>query len=302
MHGRLWDTSRGSQGSGRDRLSHAFADAGMCLTPDGSLLLSTDLHVPCPSQLDLSDNFLCGVWFEFGQQKGTYTTKGIEAIAHTLRVTTSLKVVRSLALVLPPLMYDRCLHALLRKAHACIRCSCLQLNLGRNQVGLKGAEALAPGLATSRSLKSLNLSYNDIGPKLGTSMAEVLKANGLLTSLDLKENNIGSKGAKAMGEALAANSSLKDCQLRCNNLGSEGWATIFNTLCQSSTNQIVTWDLSNEGIISETAGVTNSLAKYLSASPSLTALDAQYNTWSAAAVKQLNAVNAKRSSRISIEL
>lgn len=42
------------------------------------------------SQLDLSSNRLCGVWWEYGVQQGTYTATGINALAGALRVNASL--------------------------------------------------------------------------------------------------------------------------------------------------------------------------------------------------------------------
>ena len=44
-------------------------------------------------QLNLSDNRLCGVWLEhdyWGKQMGTYSAKGIKAVADALRVNGSL--------------------------------------------------------------------------------------------------------------------------------------------------------------------------------------------------------------------
>ena len=39
------------------------------------------------TSLNLSSNALCGVWYEYGKQKGTYTAEGIKAIADALRVS-----------------------------------------------------------------------------------------------------------------------------------------------------------------------------------------------------------------------
>jgi hypothetical protein len=40
--------------------------------------------------LNLSNNRLCGVWVEYGTQKGNYITEGINAIADALRVNGAL--------------------------------------------------------------------------------------------------------------------------------------------------------------------------------------------------------------------
>lgn len=42
------------------------------------------------SQLDISNNCLCGIWHEHRIQKGTYTAEGITALADALRVNASL--------------------------------------------------------------------------------------------------------------------------------------------------------------------------------------------------------------------
>jgi hypothetical protein len=42
-------------------------------------------------QLNLSNNCLCGVWVEYGTQKGEYNAEGINAIADALRVNGGLK-------------------------------------------------------------------------------------------------------------------------------------------------------------------------------------------------------------------
>ena len=40
--------------------------------------------------MNLSNNRLCGVWDEYGEQKGNYNAEGINAIADALRVNGGL--------------------------------------------------------------------------------------------------------------------------------------------------------------------------------------------------------------------
>ncbi len=54
------------------------------LTP---LLLT---HLCLFRQLNLSNNRVCGVWVEYGTQKGEYNVEGINAIADALRVNGAL--------------------------------------------------------------------------------------------------------------------------------------------------------------------------------------------------------------------
>ena len=47
-------------------------------------------HLCLLRQLNLSNNRLCGVWVEYGTQKGNYITEGINAIADALCVNGAL--------------------------------------------------------------------------------------------------------------------------------------------------------------------------------------------------------------------
>ena len=59
------------------------------------------------------------------------------------------------------------------------------------------------------------------------------------------------------------------CSLRYNKLGTEGWCAIFAALRDNKGNNIVSWDLSHEGINAEIAKV---LAEYVSVSTAITSL------------------------------
>ena len=61
-----------------------------------------------------------------------------------------------------------------------------------------------------RSLScGLRLYGNQIGDKGATAIAEALKVNGAMKTLELGFNNIGDDGAKALASALEVNASLK---------------------------------------------------------------------------------------------
>ena len=75
--------------------------------------------------LDLSYNLLCGV--QYGQ--GTYTAKGIKAVADALRVSGSLT----------------------------------SLNLRSNSIGAEGAKSVADALGVNGSLTSLDIRDNALG-------------------------------------------------------------------------------------------------------------------------------------------
>ena len=74
------------------------------------------------AQINLAGNRLCGVCTDsIGRVQGTYTTKGIKAIADSIAVSPSLT----------------------------------SINLERNMLGLQGAKALAPALRDSTSVTSV---------------------------------------------------------------------------------------------------------------------------------------------------
>ena len=72
-----------------------------------------------------------------------------------------------------------------------------------------------------------------------------------------------------MAPAIAVCASLTECNLRSNDLGVEGWTIVFNTLRDSPTSKIATWDLSGERLGS---AIAKPLAEYISVCASLTSV------------------------------
>ena len=70
--------------------------------------------------------------------------------------------------------------------------------------------------------------------------------------------------------AIAATASVTECKLRGNELGVEVWTIIFNTLRDSPTSKIATWDLLGEKLGPE---IAKPLAEYISVTTSLTELN-----------------------------
>jgi Ran GTPase-activating protein (RanGAP) involved in mRNA processing and transport len=147
------------------------------------------------TSLNLSHNQLCGVNF----MGGTYTTKGITAIADALRVNGSLT----------------------------------SLNLSSNHFGAKGAAALAPALAAHGSLTSLDLSNNVLCGMTGicstytaegiTAIFDALRVNGALTELSIYGNDVGDEGVCAICEAIQSN---KETKLASLNFGYNGMGPV----------------------------------------------------------------------------
>ena len=107
-------------------------------------------------QLDLSDNGLCGLYYDDdGELCGTYTSDGIMALSKALEVTGSLTT----------------------------------LNISANSIGNKGATAIAEALKVTGSLTEVNLLKNGIGMEAANQLAAVLPQHKTLKTLcGLKPN------------------------------------------------------------------------------------------------------------------
>lgn len=95
----------------------------------------------------------------------------------------------------------------------------IQLDLGYNSIGDKGAIALAQHLKDT-NVTTLNLSFSDIGDKGAIALAKCLKDTNV-TALHLGENSIGDKGATALAQCLK-DTNVTILSLIDNNIGDEG--------------------------------------------------------------------------------
>ena len=102
-------------------------------------------HLCLLRQLNLSNNRLCGVWVEYGTQKGNYITEGINAIADALRVNGALT----------------------------------SLELRGNQLGDNGWGAIFAAVCGNKDSKitSLDASSENIGPVGVKMIAEALRTS-----------------------------------------------------------------------------------------------------------------------------
>ena len=93
-------------------------------------------------------------------------------------------------------------------------------------------------------------------------------SNNLLCGLDVwGEGTYTAEGITAIADALKVTASVTMCDLRNNKLGVEGWTIVFNTLRDSTTSKITTWNLSGEQL---GPGIAKPLANYISVTASLT--------------------------------
>jgi len=171
-------------------LSHNRLRSGDSLLIAEGLRLSTSL-----TELDLSANRICGVYFQSGEFHGAYTSAGLIAITSAIE-------------------QSKCL---------------TRLDLSQNSLGvsyvsgarvpsMEGLLALTAAVATSSSLLRVGLGYNSIGAGGGKAIGDAFGRNSSLTALDIGGNLIGLKGGKAIADALTANRSLTHVDVRFNSL------------------------------------------------------------------------------------
>eukprot|EP00053_Salpingoeca_punica_P008191 m.74088 g.74088 ORF g.74088 m.74088 type:complete len:802 (-) comp14488_c1_seq24:183-2588(-) len=91
-------------------------------------------------------------------------------------------------------------------------------DLSSNNLGVRGAEAIAAGLLNNITLTTLNISWNDIGDDGATIIAESMLDNRTISSLSLSGNNIKSVGGHAIAVLLSKNRVVQWADLSYNKL------------------------------------------------------------------------------------
>ncbi|KAG0325952.1 hypothetical protein BG004_003064 [Podila humilis] len=120
------------------------------------------------------------------------------------------------------------------------------LLLGRSNIGDQGAQTLGKALKTNRTLTTLELWSNNIGPAGARALAESLTVNSKLSTLELRGNCIGDDGAKSLAEALKKNTGLIQLDLQSNEIGDAGAMALADALNTNST--LLTLHLDNNNI------------------------------------------------------
>ena len=145
-------------------------------------------HLCLLRQLNLSNNRLCGVWTEDGNQHGNYNAEGINAIADALRVNGALTSIDFSGNTLCGLDWE-----------------------GKGIYTAEGITAIADALRVNGGLTSLNLSdswlcgldffgrgtYTAEGI---TAIADALRVNGGLAVINLLGNQLDAESAKMLAE------------------------------------------------------------------------------------------------------
>ncbi|XP_069502967.1 NLR family CARD domain-containing protein 3 [Ambystoma mexicanum] len=161
-------------------------------------------------------------------------------------------------------------------------CHIEKISLAENEIGNKGAKALARSLMVNRSIAVLNLHSNAIGSKGAAALADMLKINLTLRSLSLQNNIIKEEGAKFIAEALLTNRKLTTLHLQKNAVGPKGASRIAEALKKNSSLQEL---LLSDNCVGDVGAA--GLAEALKVNLSLITLDLQSNSISNVGVTAL---------------
>jgi hypothetical protein len=176
------------RGSASVNLANNKLTCAEALQVADGLRLSTRLQ-----QLNVSNNRICGVWFDSGTFKGEYTPDGVLALAEAIRASPCL--------------------TRLDVSQNCLGVAYVD---GVRINSMKGLAALTEAMAASSSLRKLVIGYNSLGPTAGAAVAAAFAASKSLCELDISGNLIGLKGGRAVCDAALTNRNISHADMRFN--------------------------------------------------------------------------------------
>ena len=109
------------------------------------------------------------------------------------------------------------------------------LDVGRNNLTVVGASALAAGLRANESIHTVWLRENTIGQLGVEAFADMLESNQSLTGLSLGRNGINHDGAAALALGLKTNQTLRALWLYGNEVGDWGVKSLSDALRENNT-------------------------------------------------------------------
>ena len=109
------------------------------------------------------------------------------------------------------------------------------LDVGRNNLTVVGASALAAGLRANESIHTVWLRENAIGQLGVEAFADMLESNQSLTGLSLGRNGINHDGAATLALALKTNQTLRTLWLYVNEVGDWGVKSLSDALRENNT-------------------------------------------------------------------
>ncbi|KAH6594565.1 hypothetical protein BASA50_006515 [Batrachochytrium salamandrivorans] len=138
------------------------------------------------------------------------------------------------------------------------------IDLSYNEIGNRGAFALAKVLKDDAAIEVLILRSNNISSEGVISITKSLTYNEKLAHLDLSENPIGDEGGMAIASLLQINANIFNLNLSGCSLGATSLIGLSTVL--QSNNSVVNLDLSNNipSISSRTQTLMNDVMAHLS--------------------------------------
>ncbi|CDW79679.1 UNKNOWN [Stylonychia lemnae] len=119
----------------------------------------------------------------------------------------------------------------------------IRLNLSQCQIGPKGLQDIMNGLKKNKFITHLNISRNDFKFGLPHSLSSILMVNNILQELDLSFCSLGSNMMLGVTDGLFSNSTLKKLNLRGNQIEDHP-IEILGHILDNPKNKITFLDLS----------------------------------------------------------
>eukprot|EP01006_Ploeotia_vitrea_P051142 TRINITY_DN67530_c2_g1_i1.p1 TRINITY_DN67530_c2_g1~~TRINITY_DN67530_c2_g1_i1.p1 ORF type:complete len:715 (-),score=50.68 TRINITY_DN67530_c2_g1_i1:261-2405(-) len=173
------------------------------------------------------------------------------------------------------------------------------LELGYQKLGMRGAEQVAEGLATTDMVRYLGLAGNNLTDEAIKIIVAGLELNRSVEILDLTDNQIKDEGAKALAAALRVNNTLGSLILEDNKIRRAGGEAIANALRKSGNRKLRKLNLANNRI---REGGAVALANMLKENETLNALNVSRNEINSAGAVALAEGVAVNSSLQSLDL
>jgi hypothetical protein len=220
-------------------------------------------HLCLFRQLNLSNNRLCGVWVEYGTQKGEYNAEGINAIADALRVNDGLTSLDLSGNALCGVSYGGGTYAaegITAIADALrVNGALTVANLLGNQLDVESAKMLAE-VAKQKGISLCGIQHDQTTADFSKQSLELPDAillasdlsqavvTGALTALNLSFNSLRDEGVNAVCEAIKSNKEIKLASLNFedNGIGPVGAKSVAAMV--AVTGALTSLDLSNNSL------------------------------------------------------
>lgn len=156
------------------------------------------------------------------------------------------------------------------------------VNIFNEEVGIRGANAIAAALKRNTSVKCLTLTNTQTGTKGIIALAEAIEKNTNINKVRLMHSNITQEGVVALAKAFKNNASITEVSLNGNHIGNIGVATLTEALKEKTSLKKI--GLSGNDI---TRVGAKALAEVLSKNNSITDLELYDNPLGDAGISEI---------------